>query len=90
MPKAPILSREVFYDRLPDGTYRDLDWALVNTSVGACVEPRSYAGSQRDSSVVQDIFDASFNKRTEMDEDQMFTLLGTAGPQMPVDYNRDS
>lgn len=87
MPKAPVLSRELFFDRLPDGTYRDLDWALVNTSLGAMVEPvcLSYAGLNRITQIDQR--DMSFTSRRELDEDQMFSLLGTAGQQLPADFN---
>ena len=88
MPKAPILSRECFFDRLRDGSYRDLDWNLVNTSLGGMVEPRALVGGHgngRQTNV--DLKDASFTDRRELDEDTLFRLLGTAGHQLPVDYN---
>lgn len=87
MPKAPILNREAFYSRLRDGSYRDLDWHLVNTSLGAMVEPRQILGIVAGKVTQRDVYDASVTKLTEFNEDKMFTLLGTAGPQVPVDFN---
>ena len=87
MPKAPILNRELFYTRLRDGSYRDLDWQLVNTSLGAMVEPRQIVGIDRQKVVQRDVYDSSFTRRTEFNEDQFFSLMGTAGQQVPVDFN---
>lgn len=84
MPRAPILSRDCFYQKLRDGTYRDLDWNLVNTSLGAMVEARSiggYTGEQ-----VLDLRDLSFNDRREFDENKFFRYHGTGGNQLPVDF----
>jgi hypothetical protein len=36
---ATILSRTIFYDN-SDGKFRFHDWALVNTTLGAMLEPR--------------------------------------------------
>lgn len=87
MPKAPILNREAFYSKLRDGSFRDLDWNLVNTSLGAMVEPRQLRRVDGGKVVHQDVYDNSFNRRTEFDENQMATLMGTAGLQLPVDFN---
>lgn len=87
MPKAPILSRECYYDVRRDGSFVDLDWNLVNTSLGAMVEPAMQSVVL--SPVVQlDLDDmVSFNRRVQMDETVMFGTLGTAGIQVPSDYN---
>lgn len=87
MPKAPILSRECFFDRLSDGTYRDLDWNLVNTSLGAMVEPRAIRLIDPGKVAQLDWRDVSFTSRREMDEDQFFSVMGTAGQQVPADFN---
>lgn len=88
MPKAPILSRECFYDRLRDGSFRDLDWNLVNTSLGAMLEPRQLSIGHRNGRLPNvDAKDASFNRRTEFDEDRFFTTFNHAGYQLPVDFN---
>ena len=89
MPKVPILSREAFYDRLRDGTYIDLDWNLVNTSLGAMVEPRRLSEVVTAASpIVQaDAADVSFDRRTEIDGDRFFSLMGTGGNQSLVDFN---
>lgn len=86
MPKGPVLSRELFYDKLRDGTFRDLDWALVNTTLGAMLEPRSIATVGSPVRQV-DALDVSFTRRTQMDETVMFRTFGTAGPLVPVDFN---
>lgn len=86
MPKAPILSRECYYDVRRDGSIIDLDWNLVNTSLGAMVEPAMQSAIM--SPVVQlDLDDISFTRRVQMDETVMFATLGTAGIQIPADYN---
>lgn len=42
MPREPIYSRQYFVERRNlTGTLRTMDFALVNTSLGACIEPRS-------------------------------------------------
>lgn len=87
MPKTPILSRELFYDKNRDGTYRDLDFCLVNTSLGAMVEPVPKRWVNDGAITDIDVLDVSFNRRTEMDETTMFSVLGTAGLQLPVDRN---
>lgn len=87
MPKTPILSRESFYDVLNDGTYRDLDWNLVTTSVGACVEPRNILGFGLGKVTQVDIVDASYNRRTQFDEDSFYRYMGLNGRQLPIDFN---
>ena len=86
--RAPILSRECFYDRMRDGTFRDLDWNLVNTSLGGMMEPRQLSLAAIDIARANlDLQDLSFSRRVEMDEDQLFSMLGTSGPQLPVDFS---
>ena len=87
MPKSPILYREAFYDVLNDGSYRDLDWNLVNTSIGACMEPRSLLGFGTGKITNIDVVDASINKRSQLDEDTMYRLMGTAGRLFSIDFN---
>lgn len=86
MPKAPILSREGFFTTLRDGSIRDLDWNLVNTNLGAMMEPRqlSIVGSP-----VTDVDpnDYSYTRRVQLDENTLPETLGTAGPQLPYDFN---
>lgn len=90
MPKAPILYRQLFYARNNDGTFRDLDFALVNTSLGAMAEPRCVClddGDVKAGLDQLDVLDMSWNKRSEKDEATMLTDLGTYGLMLPVDYN---
>lgn len=86
MPKSPILSREIFYERLKDGSYRDLDWALVNTSLGAMVEPRPLIRFNSSKVLNVDLVDNSYNRRTELAEDEFYKLHGVNGRQLPVDF----
>lgn len=86
MPRAPILDRELFYDTLRDGSIRLLDWCLVNTSLGAMVEPRQL-GLGRDRSTNIDAKDASFSRLTPLDEDKFVSLFNTGGQQVPIDYS---
>lgn len=88
MPKQPILNRECFYDTLNDGTLRHLDWNLVNTSLGACIEPRQVCSVHINSGTVQiDVVDASFNRITPMDEDAFYRLMGTGGRLIPINFS---
>lgn len=90
-----ILSRDVFYDRrrgqhAAGRTYRLLDFCLVDTPLGAMVEPRmmSLVGCTSGSNLTNLSADeVAFNRITEMDETTMFDKFGTAGNQLPIDYN---
>jgi hypothetical protein len=87
MPKSPILNREVFYERLRDGSFRMLDWALVNTTLGTMVEPRQ---PQRmitlKGHTVLTVFENSFTRIVEMQEDKFFRFNQTGGRLMPLDF----
>ena len=87
MPKGPILRREVFYDILGDKSIRFLDWNLVNTSLGAMIEPRQLCPVPSNGPVVQvNVVDTSFDKMSFMDEDAFYRLTGFSGRQVPVDF----
>lgn len=87
MPKAPILSRDVFYTRLRDGSFKYLDWNLVNTEQGACVEPRNLIPVVFGAITQLDPYDTSFTRETQINEDEIPALFGTGGQQVPLDYN---
>ena len=87
MPRPPIQSREAFYDTLRDGSIYDLDWNLVNTELGAMVEPRQLPVGVADVVAEVDRQDLSVSRRVLMEEDRMFSLIGTSGPQLPVDFS---
>lgn len=90
-----ILSRDLFYDRRRGrhqaGTnYRLLDFCLVDTPLGAMVEPRnmSLIGCTSGSNLTNlNADEIAFTRISEMDETTMFDKLGTAGNQLPIDYN---
>jgi hypothetical protein len=88
VPRNPILDRQEHFFRLSDGTFADFDWNLVNTSLGAMVEPRQMIDTTRDKFVAVDLRDASFNRRLEINPDQFYSQTNTQGPQLPVDYSR--
>lgn len=56
---APILSRTALFDTLRDGSLRRLDWNLVNTSLGAMLEPVTL---YRDGGTMKndDVYDSAF------------------------------
>lgn len=86
MPKSPILSREVFYDKRRDGSFVHLDFCLVNTSLGAMIESRNV--SLVTSPFVQlDLDDISFNRLVPMDETTFYSTFNIGGTQLPADAN---
>lgn len=87
MPKGPVRSREHFYTRLRDGSFLSLDWNVVDTTLGAMVEPRQLMYGNRKITQV-DVTEISFNKVSEIDGNQFWRLYGTGGNQLPVDFNR--
>ena len=87
MPRSPITSRTLFYDQLRDGTYRLLDWCVINTSLGLMVEPRNIATVPANGKVVQNIFDdTSFTEIKQMDEDQFYRFYNTGGRLIPAEF----
>jgi hypothetical protein len=92
MPKSPILSREIFYDQLGDGTFRILDWCLVSTELGGMIESRhpTLAGHGTTPVANTDVVDCSFTKISQMNEDKFFTLFNTAGWQIPKDFSYET
>jgi hypothetical protein len=88
MPKTPILSRELFYDKLGDGSHRMLDWALVDTSLGAMIESRSaMLGVGLNPVTNVDMVDLGYNRVTQMDEGKFSMKFNTGGGQFPKDIS---
>lgn len=91
MPRAPILNRQAFYTKQRGGSYRDLDWNLVNTSLGGMVEPRQIVSLDGNKVSDKDRFDGDdFNERREMSDDDFYRLTGTGGQQLPILTNGQS
>lgn len=86
MAKRPVLSREIFYERLPRGGFRMLDFALVNTTLGAMIEPRPvlFNGGKTTNA---DVDDYGFDRISELDKDQSVRLYGFALTQRPTAFN---
>lgn len=80
MPKDPITYREIFYTKLTNGSFRFLDVCLVNTELGAMLEPWTPARSSPSNPVTQiDIVDASFNKISLLSEEEAGTIFVGGG-----------
>ncbi len=61
MPKAPITSRTLYWERLDDGTIHVLDWNLVaHQTLGAMVESRNITriGPTKN----EDLYDSSYTE----------------------------
>lgn len=82
---SPILSRERFYARTREGHFRDLDFNLVQTSIGAMVEPRQVRlvdGGAWNS----DIEEYSFDRQSEADPATLAGVLGTFGEIQALEF----
>lgn len=86
MPRNSILNRTVFYTKLRDGSFRFLDWNLVQTTLGAMLEPRQIRYIDDTKIVNVDVFDMNFNHLKEYNEDKMWSEMNTAGWLLPRDY----
>lgn len=86
MPKGPILKRYLLVDNFK-GAKRLLHWNLVETALGNMVEPRNMQAAMPGKIVQTDAIDNSFNDVWHINEDEMPARLGTAGLQVPVDFN---
>lgn len=79
MPRLPILSREAYYTKLPNnGGFADLDFCLVNTSLGAMIEPVSIQKIEPKMPAV-DVYDAAFTSLKEMNADEVYRLFNISG-----------
>lgn len=84
MPTAPITYREIFFEKLSDGTYREFPFALIEVAgIGALVEPRPMnlmvpgRGSP---------FDESVNKITIAKRAEILGILGLGDIQAPASW----
>lgn len=88
MPRLPILSREAFYTTNPDGSIRLLDFCLVNTSLGAMIEPYPVLGVNGDKIAPIDAKDAGFSRLVPTNADQFYSQTGFSGEQVLRDFAR--
>jgi hypothetical protein len=87
MAKTPITDRTVFQVKNPDGTYRFLDWQLVNTSIGAMMEPRAVPfPASLSGTNLRSYQSESFDRIEILDEDKLTRFFGVSGHQLPSDY----
>lgn len=85
MPKAPILTRTLLYDRLRDGSIMFLDWCFVGTSLGMMVEARTVL--RNGFSVNEDPYDTNATDLLPFSRDQLFSTVNSGGDLMPRTYN---
>lgn len=87
--KDPIQRRTLLFGRMRrTGDLYPIDWAIVNTEVGAMLEPRPLFPLVDTGAVSPvDIQEQSFSDTMEINEDQMQDLFGTAGRQLPCNFN---
>lgn len=90
MPKAPILSRTQLFDTLPSRsgnrramTFYNLDWCLVNTSLGAMLEARP--AIRTGFAANEDPYDTDFNDRLPMARTQLYATFNSGGDLVPRD-----
>lgn len=87
MPRAPIQTREIYAERLPDGSLRPLEFALVGTSLGAMVEPRPVM-TLGNFSAAEDPADESFDRMVIGRREDVIgdILYVTGGFNTPLKY----
>lgn len=88
MPRDPILSRELFVERLSDNSLRLLPFAIVNTSLGSGIEPVTYGGPVGAVPTGPDArAEETFTSITEVDRSHpLMNEQMTAGLQTPLRY----
>lgn len=82
MPRAPITSRTLLFEKLADGTLHQLDVCLVQTSLGQMVELRSILrpfGDIKD----EDFVDSSYTQSVVMQSSDLFSKTNFGGCQWP-------
>ena len=86
--QASILSRTVYYDTMPDKSMYFLDWALVNTSIGAMLEPRQpWLGGNPVGTSARNLTFDSFDQLEPMSRHDFKRLHRTGGgPNIPTVY----
>lgn len=84
MALPPILSRERLYTKRGE-SIKLLDWCVVNTELGAMMEPVSFTHVDMTGKLVDyDLLDNQIDRLTFVNEDEMATKLFTAGNLVPV------
>ena len=86
MPRLPILTRTLLYERLPRGAgIRLCDFNLVTTTLGGMLEPRVMNRSSG-ATANEDVVDSAFTDMQPVDEGTR-GQLGLNAYQWPVNYN---
>lgn len=89
MAREPILSRELHFSRARNsGLIYFQNYALVNTSLGAMVESRSFSMLPENGAPI-DMVDAGVDNVTEINTDEMSDTLGTSGLNVPYNFARN-
>jgi len=86
MPRTPIQSRDGFF-KIISGVRVPLHWNLVETAIGAMLEPRQLLGPSTSPLAEKvDAVDAGFTRETEYNEDLLSYQHSTGGVQLLTDY----
>ena len=78
MPKAPILSSTRFFETLQNGLSRDLDWQMVQTTLGVMLEPVPVLFDSVNLQT-RDLYDCGYTERLVNPGGPLFSL--TSGDQ---------
>ena len=87
MPKEPIIERVALFQRLRDNTLRQLDWNIVETSLGKMLEPRAFFRADSDDIKNVDVYDANYTSIRILDAGAFANEFQTDGIQFPSDFN---
>jgi len=86
MPRSPILDREIFFAKLPNGSLYRLPFSLVNTPSGGMVETVSIETLTPDALPVN-VNDVAADRITVIDPNTVFDLLNTSGLGDAFEYS---
>ncbi len=90
MPKAPILERDLLYERFGNGNIRLGDWCPVLTDLGWMVEQRAVQAISDTGAIVDvDSYAASYTRIREFPSDKIYSELGTGGRAIGSNYDID-
>jgi hypothetical protein len=84
MPSAPITGRTLLWEFLPDGTtIHQLDWNLVETSLGTMVEPRIMNRGIFDDIKNEDLSENGYTAILKLSSKDLYTTYNFIGTQWP-------
>ena len=82
MPRAPITTRTMLWERRSDSTVYLLDWSLVTTSLGTMVESRSVIRGP-DGIKDEDLVDSGYSAMQLLSAEDLYAQYNVGGAQWP-------